>query len=330
MNENLFLKGTDRTITTYNDKLTITSKSLLNSSKETTLFYKNILSVEFKSAKGLSNGYLRLILQNSNTSNRHNLKSQTKDENTIFFVKSENISAEVIKIYIESKILGDEDRANTILSSAQNKTSNTEFSTNLKKPFYKKPVFWIIILFVIILGSCINNSSDKPSDKKNTNITKNNDSELSQEQLNNLYKMNVYDPLQKVLTTYDELLLTWQATMTSLGNEEIDTYTAYSQIDELNKSYSNLKRRLLDIKEPDFLNEEQSESFKNMKENIDLALFMWQESTNTMKKMLDTEDISNSKIKKIEDNIKDGDSYLIKGLAYKIELDSVFGINQNN
>ena len=142
--------------------------------------------------------------------------------------------------------------------------------------------------------------------------------------------MNVYDPLQKVLTTYDELLLTWQATMTSLGNEEIDTYTAYSQIDELNKSYSNLKRRLLDIKEPDFLNEEQSESFKNMKENIDLALFMWQESTNTMKKMLDTEDISNSKIKKIEDNIKDGDSYLIKGLAYKIELDSVFGINQNN
>lgn len=329
MKELLILHGTDRSLKVFNDCLIINRKSLFsNDGKETTIYYSKILSIELKLAKGMSTGYIRFILPNSSTNTINNNKLLLEDENAIVFNKSQNDTAEIIKSFVESKILNDEEKATSILNSVP--VSELNINSKIKKPIYKRIWFWLVILFIGFLLIPTDKEKDIAKDSNNTSFeedtTSKTNSSMTQEELNNLYKSDVYDKYQQAMTTYDELVAHWQKVLTAFGNREIDSYTTYSQIDELNKAFKNLKQYLMSIKKPDYLNDEQAKLFNEMYDNFDLAIFTWQESTKKMAKMLDTNQISNSETKKIEDNITSSSSYLMQSMTRKIALDSEFGI----
>ena len=75
--------------------------------------YRNITSIQFKPATGITNGYIQFSIMGSAESKR-GLQAAVYDENSIMFSKKYTREAEYIKNFVEGKILHENDSPNEL------------------------------------------------------------------------------------------------------------------------------------------------------------------------------------------------------------------------
>lgn len=100
-------EGTNGQVTMFWSRIEITRKGLkgfLNSGLAGTkiIFLRHLTAIQFKEAGKCTNGYIQFIFPGS-SENKNGFFSATKDENTVFFSKEQQINFEKLRDVIISR-----------------------------------------------------------------------------------------------------------------------------------------------------------------------------------------------------------------------------------
>ena len=208
-----------------------------------------------------------------------------------------------------------------------------------KKPFCKK--WWFIVIAVVIVIGAIGSQGDETK-KGDVNIeeaskveTKAEEKEVKEtepaeitEQMKLDYESNIYNNMNDYMAIYDALLVSWQETMTGVGEGTMSMLDGYNSVKELNERYYALWKQVSSLKPIEGMSKDDKEVLTSIVNSFEIAIVQWQTNTKDMMKMLDKGDISNSKISKIQDNIGVADSHIAQMVVGKVILDTKFGFEQ--
>ncbi|SHH68421.1 hypothetical protein SAMN02745245_01930 [Anaerosphaera aminiphila DSM 21120] len=96
--------GIIATLEIYDDKIIISKNGLTKNidKGDMTLYYKNIIALDYKKPTSINRGYLRFVLPGSDV--KKSLADVINDDNTIVFAKKEDDIIQKIITYVESKL----------------------------------------------------------------------------------------------------------------------------------------------------------------------------------------------------------------------------------
>ena len=118
-------------------------------------------------------------------------------------------------------------------------------------------VIILILMFVGCSKIVLDNTPDEDLAPK----------ELTQEDKDN-YKNNVYKEMTLYLMQYDQVNAQLSETINQLGAGTIDSYAAYTSVENCKDDLDICWQSLNKIEAPEYLNKEQKEMFENSKSDI--------------------------------------------------------------
>ena len=123
--------------------------------------------------------------------------------------------------------------------------------------------------------------------------------------------------------------LLWQGSLQALSVGQKNRYDVYSNIDALEKNLEQVRDAILKIKVPESLNESQKDKLSKAKMDYITWIYCRREACDDMKKALDKNDLSPSKMNKIKENIATGDNAMLQATAQILDVKKELGILQN-
>lgn len=129
--------------------------------------------------------------------------------------------------------------------------------------------------------------------------------------------------LKSVDSDWEEL---WKGTANSLGNQSIDRYTAYNNIDQLEKRLESARDKFTDLHAPDGVSSEQKDALNKANSDYVAWIYCRREACQKFKDMLNAGTFPPAKVKEVTDTIKQGDTFAIQAAASILDVERQLGL----
>ena len=133
----------------------------------------------------------------------------------------------------------------------------------------------------------------------------------------------VQSNLKSVDSDWEQL---WKGTANSLSSKSIDIYTAYNNIDNLEKRLESMRNKFLDLNVPSELSGEQRDILKDAKEKYVAWIYCRREACQKFKAMLNSGAFPPAKVKEVTDTIAQGDTFAIQAAASILDVEKQLGL----
>lgn len=213
----------------------------------------------------------------------------------------------------------------------------------MKKPFYKR--WWFIVLMILlaisIIGSQTENSDNQDEEKVTVNAPANNETKSKEKEEKQEKEQAEDTPNADDVAVYNKSIIgqfdafqkefdahwdnNWVATFNGISDGTVDVYTAYSNLNTLDKYYAGLSNKIRKVELPKLSKENQ--------EYVDAYLKHLKSSSNyrgiaaaDAAKMIDEGNVKPSVMEDIQSIVESSNNELMQAAINRTQLEMNLGL----